>query len=74
MRSRSVHDSCCTTCGFGILAVPISLLTSPSGSAGATDTASTLAVVTGKGHTGGSSGQPSQDDHAGEVGFLAFSL
>jgi hypothetical protein len=44
---------------------------SPSGYAGANDTASTSAVATSKGCTGGSSSQPSSDDHAGEAGLLA---
>jgi hypothetical protein len=45
---------------------------SPSGCAGATDTASTLAVTAGKGCTVGSSGQLSSDDHTGKAGLLAF--
>jgi hypothetical protein len=45
------------------------LLASPSGCTGATNTASTSAAVTSEGHTGGTSGQPSSDDHAGEAGL-----
>jgi hypothetical protein len=43
------------------------LLTSPSGCAGATGTASTSAVAASEGRTDGTSSQPSSDDHAGEA-------
>jgi hypothetical protein len=41
---------------------------------GATVTASTSTVATDEGHIGGSSGQPSFDDHVGEAGLLADRL
>jgi hypothetical protein len=44
----------------------------PSGYAGATGTTSTSAVTVGKGRTGGTSGQPSFDDHMGEAGLSAI--
>jgi hypothetical protein len=47
------------------------LLTPPSGCAGATDTVSTSAVTASKGHTCGTSDQPSSNDRAGEAGLLA---
>jgi hypothetical protein len=50
---------------------PTALLASFSGYAGATGTASTSAVATSKGCTGGPSGQPSFDDHTGETGLPA---
>jgi hypothetical protein len=39
----------------------------PSGCAGATGTAYRSAITVGKGCIGGSSDQPSSDDHAGEI-------
>jgi hypothetical protein len=44
------------------------------GCAGATDTASISAITAGKGRTGGSSNQPSPDDHTDEAGLLADRL
>jgi hypothetical protein len=68
---RGTHDSGRITCDSSIPAIPAALLASPSGYAGATGTASTSAVATSKGYTGGLSGQPSSDDHAGEAGVPA---
>jgi hypothetical protein len=42
--------------------------------AGATSIASTSAIATGKGRTGGSSDQPSSDSHIGEEGLPANKL
>jgi hypothetical protein len=63
----------CATHGPGIPTLPITLLTSSSGCAGLSDTAPTSVPATGKGCTGGTSGQPSSDDHAGEARLLATS-
>jgi hypothetical protein len=41
---------------------------------GATNTASTTVVTTSKGRIGGTSGQPSSDDHAGEARLLATDM
>jgi hypothetical protein len=65
-------DSTYATCDSDIPALPTALLTSSLGCAAATSTASTLAVD--EGHTGGTSGQPSFDDHAGEAGLPADKL
>jgi hypothetical protein len=65
--SLGVHDSALTSCGFSIP----TLLASPSGYTGATGIASPSAVAAGKGHTGGTSGQPSSNDHTGEAGLSA---
>jgi hypothetical protein len=65
------HNSRRATRGTGVPALPAALLTSPSGCAGATATASTSEVTIGEGHTCGTSGHPSSDDHVGEVGLLA---
>jgi hypothetical protein len=64
-----VHDSDHASCGTDVPTLPLALLASPSGCVGATRTASTSAVATGKGCTGGTSGQPSSDDHMGEAGL-----
>jgi hypothetical protein len=69
MPGPGVHDSARTSRGTG---AP-TLLTLPSGCAGATGTASTSVVTTDKGHTSGTSDQPSSDDHVGEAGLLATS-
>jgi hypothetical protein len=58
-------------CGPGVPALPVVLLTSPSGYVGVTGIASTSVVTAVKGRTGGSSCQPSYDDHAGEEGLPA---
>jgi hypothetical protein len=55
---RGVHDSDRVTHGSSVPALPAALLASPSGCAGATDTASTSAAATGEGRTSGLSGQP----------------
>jgi hypothetical protein len=68
-----VHDSGRATQGFGILALPVALLVSPSGYVGATGTASTSAVATSKSCTSSSFGKPSSDDHASEAGLSATS-
>jgi hypothetical protein len=65
-----VYDYDRTT--HGSRALPAPLLVSPSGCARATSTASTSAVTTGEGRTGGTSGQSSSDDHTGEAGLPAF--
>jgi hypothetical protein len=63
---HGTDDSTYATRGPGIPA----LLTSPSGHVGATGITSTSVIAAGEGHTvGGSSGQPSYDDHAGEAGL-----
>jgi hypothetical protein len=72
MRSPGIQDSGHVSHGTGIPALPATLLASPSDYVLATDTASTSAVVTGKGCTSGTSGQPSSDDHMGEVGLPAI--
>jgi hypothetical protein len=74
MHGPGVHNSGRITCGSGIPVIPVALLTSPSGYVGATGTASTSAVATSKDCTGGSSGQPSSDDHTGEAGLPADRL
>jgi hypothetical protein len=68
MRDPGMHDSTHASHGTS---VPI-LLVSPSGCAGATGITSTSAVAVGEGHTGGTSGQPSSDDHAGEARLPAM--
>jgi hypothetical protein len=68
-----VHDSDRATRGSDFPALPATLLASPSGYAGATGTASTSAVAASKGRTGGSSGEPSSDDHAGETSLSTTS-
>jgi hypothetical protein len=68
----AIYDSGHATRGSGISGLPAKLLALPSGYAGATDTSSTSAVATDKGRIGGSSDQPSSDDHAGEEGLPAF--
>jgi hypothetical protein len=68
---RDTHDSTRATCGPDVhdsargSDVP-ALLASPLGYVGATSTASTSAIATGKGRIGGTSGQPSFDDNVGE--------
>jgi hypothetical protein len=62
-RSLCVPDSARTSCGSDILAK----LMSPLGCVRATDTASTSAITVGEGRTGGTFGQSSSDDHAGEA-------
>jgi hypothetical protein len=64
---RGAHDSTRAFCGSGIPA----LLTSPSGCARATDTASTSAITAGEGRTGDTFSQPSSNDHAGEAELSA---
>jgi hypothetical protein len=71
MHDLSVHDSGHATCGSDVPALPAALLTLPSSCAGATSTASTSVVTVDEGNTGGTSGQPSSDDHADEVGLSA---
>jgi hypothetical protein len=61
MRSPGVHNSAHASCGIA----------SPSGCAGATSTTSTSTVTVGEGHTSGTFGQPSSDDHVGEAGLPA---
>jgi hypothetical protein len=68
---RGALDSTCAMCGPDVPALPIVLLTSPSGYAGVTGIATTSAVAAVKGRTGGSSCQLSYDDHAGEEGLPA---
>jgi hypothetical protein len=68
-RDIDIHDSSRVTRGTSVLALPTALPMSPSSYAGATDTTSTSAVAVREGRTGGTSGQPSSDDHAGEVGL-----
>jgi hypothetical protein len=70
-------DICCTPRGtddssraFRSSGIP-ALLASPSSCAGATDTASTSVVIASEGRIGGTSGQPSSDDHAGAAGLPA---
>jgi hypothetical protein len=70
-RVPGVHNSGRATRDYGVTALPVALLASPSGCTGATDTTSTSAVATGEGCTSGSSGQCSYDDHTGEVGLPA---
>jgi hypothetical protein len=60
---RNDHDSAQASRGSGI---PVQL-TSPSGCAGVTVTTPTSAVTAGEGRTGGTFGQPSSDDHVGEM-------
>jgi hypothetical protein len=62
-------DSTHVTRGYGVPALLAALLASPSGCTGVIGTTSTLAVATGESHISGSSGQPSSDDHTGEVGL-----
>jgi hypothetical protein len=66
-RDLNSHDSARVSCDFDVPA----LLALPSGCTGATDTASTSAVAAGEGHTGGTSSQPSSDDHTDETGLPA---
>jgi hypothetical protein len=66
-RGPGVRDSTRASRGSG----NPELLTSPSSYTGATSTATTSAVVTSEGRTGGTSGQPSSDDNAGEAGLPA---
>jgi hypothetical protein len=68
-RGTGIRNSGHTTCDTNIPALPAALPTSPSTCAGATNTASTSAVVTSEGRTGGTSSQPSSDDHTGEAGL-----
>jgi hypothetical protein len=70
-RGPSIHNFGRATCGSSIPTLPAALLMSPSGCVRAIGTASTSAVAVSKDCTGGSSGQPSPDDHAGEVGLPA---
>jgi hypothetical protein len=63
----SNSDSGCASYGSSVPA----LLISPSGCVGAIGTAPTSAVAAGEGRTGGTSDQPSSNDHAGEAGLLA---
>jgi hypothetical protein len=65
MHDPNVHDSASASRCSGIPA----LLMLPLGYAGATGTASTSRVTAGECHTGGTSGQPTSDDHAGEAGL-----
>jgi hypothetical protein len=65
--SPDIYNSGRATRGIDVPALPTTLLVSPSGCVGATGTASTIAVAAGEGRTGGTSGQPSFDDHAGEA-------
>jgi hypothetical protein len=71
MRDPGVHDSGRTTRASDVLAVPAALLASPSGCVGATGTASTSTIIDGEGRIGGTSDQPSSDDHVGEAGLPA---
>jgi hypothetical protein len=72
-RGPGDHDFGRATYGTGVPALPATLLTSPSGCAGAIDTASTSASAADEGRTGSTSSQPSSVDHAGEVGLLSIS-
>jgi hypothetical protein len=65
-----VHDFGRATCPSDIPAPPATLLVSPLGYVGATGTTSTSTVAASKGCTGGTSSQPSSDDHVGKAGFL----
>jgi hypothetical protein len=67
-RSPGAYNYSRTTHGSG--ALPATLLTSPSSCTRAIGAASILVVATGKGYTGGTSGQSSSNDHMGEVGLL----
>jgi hypothetical protein len=69
--SGDAHDSDRATHGPSIPALPIALLTSPSGYAGAIGTTPTSAVTVDEGRTDGTSDQSSSDDHAGEARLLA---
>jgi hypothetical protein len=66
-----IHNSGHATRGSSVPTLPAALLVSPLGCARAIGTASTSAVATGEGRTGGSSDQPSFDDHVGEAGLPA---
>jgi hypothetical protein len=75
---QGAHDSTCATRVLNVYdsthasrssGIP-TLLTSPLGYTRVIGTASTLEVIAGEGRTGGTSGQPSSNDHVGEVGFL----
>jgi hypothetical protein len=68
-RGPGVHDSGRTSRGIDVPALPTTLLASPSSYAGAIGTASTLVVTVGEVCIGGTSDQPSSDDHAGEAGL-----
>jgi hypothetical protein len=70
-RGPDVHDSDSAIHGSGVLALPVALLTSPSGCTGATITTSTSVVAAGEGRAGGTFGQLSSDDHPGEAGLPA---
>jgi hypothetical protein len=67
-RSPSIYDHNRTTHGSGTLPAL------PSGCARATISASTSAVATNEGCTGGTCGQSSSEDHAGEAGLSADRL
>jgi hypothetical protein len=67
-----VYDSGCTTHGSDVLALPVALLASPSSYVRATDIASTSSVTVDEGRTGGSSSQPSSDDHVSKAGLPTF--
>jgi hypothetical protein len=73
MRGPDTHNFSHATRGSSVPTLPAALVTSLSGNAGATDTASTSAVAIGEGHTDGTSDQPSSDDHVGEAGLPASS-
>jgi hypothetical protein len=61
------HDSGHATHSTGVPGVPATLLVLPSIYVGATGTASTSEVTAGKDCTSGTFGQPSSNDHEGEV-------
>jgi hypothetical protein len=63
----SIHDSNNATHGTDVPALSASLFMSLSTCAGATSTASTSAVAASEGHIGGTSSQPSFDDHTSET-------
>jgi hypothetical protein len=73
-RGLDIYDSGCATHGTSVPALPAALVASPLGYVGSTDTASTSKVTTVEGRTGGTSSQPSSNDHAGEARLPATDL
>jgi hypothetical protein len=70
-RSPDIHNSSCTMHGPDVPTLVATLFVPPSGKVGATGTTSTLAFPIGEGCTGGTSSQPSSDDHVGEARLSA---
>jgi hypothetical protein len=67
MHGLHVYDSGRTSRGSDVQALPAPLLASPLGYARATGTVSTSAVAVDECRTGGTSGQSTFNDHAGEA-------